>query len=174
MDHPNYYFEILFFSSRERQMGGKGKRTREQMDAHNERRKAKRALLKAEREKKKREERRRKREEWRERKLGRTLEEEVRHLRICHTPLFSMDEEKLDLKTIALRFLLSGRTFSDFTVFQNFEKEKLGKAEFFSLAEKVYEKIDEVAAQQLREKREKLQGKSIFFGGGLSLGYTRV
>jgi hypothetical protein len=140
-------------------MGGQGRRNREQMDAHNARKRAQRAVLRAERWKEKEEEKKRKRDEvkvdWRRR-----LNQEVQSFQI--TPLFVVDDEKLDLKTVALRFLLSGRGFSDFTVFQNFEKEKLGNTEFLELAELVYTKVDEVADKKLEERRKKLKGKSIF------------
>jgi hypothetical protein len=43
----------------------------------------------------------------------RSLDQEVQNLQV--TPLFVVDEERLDIKTVALRFLLSGRGFSDFS-----------------------------------------------------------
>lgn len=141
-------------------MGGKGIRNREQKDAYNARRRAKRAALRAERLKKEEEEE--KQEELRKFNWRRSLEQEVQDLGVRCTPLFTVDEEKLDIKTVALRFLLSGRGFSDFAVFQNFENEKLGKAEFLQLAELVYAKVDEVADKKLKERRERLEGESIF------------
>jgi hypothetical protein len=89
------------------------------------------------------------------------LEEEIAAQDITPTPLFGERENKIGSKIYALRYLLCGRSFTDFTVFQNFEKERLPKSDFADLAQRVYSKVDEVADQKLRERRELLKGKKI-------------
>ena len=72
--------------------------------------------------------------------LGKTLTNEVSELGIALSTLFPPSSIVSGLELVALRFLLAGKSFGDFTVFQNYEKARLGKEVFETLAGRIYAK----------------------------------
>lgn len=76
------------------------------------------------------------------------------------------DEESFVLSKVnerALRFLLAGKNYGDFDIFNRMEKNKnkMTKHEWRILAKKVYEAVDEIASEELFNRRKQLQGKAI-------------
>jgi len=95
--------------------------------------------------------------------LERTLTQQLEDLKILISESCMFKEKQLPnhKQIVAIRFLLMGKNFADFGVYQDFEEQPLSRTEFHKIAAQVYAKVDEIAEQHLAFRKTKYKGKNL-------------
>jgi len=84
--------------------------------------------------------------------LARTITKDVEDLKIAfENPSFMKQYQNEEFKSVAMRFILMGKNFGEFAVFQDFEQKRMTRDTYKDLQADVFAKVDEVAEQKLSE-----------------------